>query len=296
MSSVLVALRRLAADRIPALGIALVVLVTATVFAVAPRILERVGDDAFQGVVRQASAFDGNLAIVEEQPIQPGTAADPLAEVDKEGDRLTAQVPRSIRDVIASRSTVVDSARWQLTSKTPDPTYVRFRIQPGAETRLQYVEGRAPTATTESIDLPPMPPVPGNAPQLKATVLEVAVSSSALEPAAARLGDTVIVKLDFRDPLVNGERNEFAAMKIVGVFTVDAPVDPFWYDDRGLERVAYRTIGGDSLFVDVTALIATDAYEPMIGIVRPDITPTRTTWRSFVDPARLRAADLDVLA
>src|SRR4051812_15083291 len=296
MSSVLVALRRLAADRIPALGIALVILVTATVFALAPRILERVGDNAFRGVVREASAFDRNITIIEEQPIQPGSAADPLSGVDEEGDRLDRELPASIDNLIASRSTVIDSARWKLVAETADPTYVRFRIQPGAEARLHYVEGRAPTATVGSIDVPPQPPVPGNAPQLKAKVLEVALSADSVKPTGASLGDTILVKLDFRDPLVNGERNEFAAMKIVGIFAVDASIDPFWYDDRSLERVSYRTIGGDSLFVDVTALIATDSYESMVGLVQGDITPTRTMWRSFVDPDRLRASDLDPLA
>ena len=42
MSSVLVALRRLRDDRAPAIGLALLVLVTATVFGVAPRLIDRV--------------------------------------------------------------------------------------------------------------------------------------------------------------------------------------------------------------------------------------------------------------
>ena len=54
MSSFLVALRRLRDDRAPAIGLGLLVLVTATVFGVAPRLIERVGDDALRGVVASA--------------------------------------------------------------------------------------------------------------------------------------------------------------------------------------------------------------------------------------------------
>jgi hypothetical protein len=76
MSSFLVTLRRLRDDRVPTFGIAFVVLVTATVFALAPRLLERVGDDAFRGVARQATAFNRNIALIEEQPGYEAYAID----------------------------------------------------------------------------------------------------------------------------------------------------------------------------------------------------------------------------
>lgn len=295
MSAFLVTLRRLRDDWVPTAGVALVVLVTATVFALTPRVVDRVADDAFRGVARQATAFNRNIALIEEQPIVPSSGTDPLDAVDREGDDLLARVPPTVAGVVSSRETVIDSQRWHVESTTPDPTFVRFRIQPGAETRLHYVAGRAPTAVMTTVDLPPPPqPVPGGA-QTRANVLEVAISADSVKPIGYGLGEMLLLKPDARDPLVAGNRDGVAALKIVGLFTVDDPGDPFWYDDHALEHVSYRLLGGDQLFVDVTALIPAASYLPMLQIVGGDITGARTTWRLFVDPDRLRSSTIGAL-
>ena len=108
MSSVFVALRRLRDDRAAAIGVALVVLVTATIFAAAPRVLERIGDAALQDTVRSAASFDRTIAVIEEQPIPPGDADHPLAQVDTEGDVLGRRFPASIQAIATERTTVVD--------------------------------------------------------------------------------------------------------------------------------------------------------------------------------------------
>jgi putative ABC transport system permease protein len=297
MSSVLVALRRLRDDRVAAVGVALVVLVTATTFALAPRLLTRLGDDALRDTVREAPAFGKTISVVEEQVTPPGPDDRPLELVDQEGDRLAARFPGMVDSILADRSTVIDSERLHLEADTPDPTFVRFRIQPGADTRIHWVSGRAPTATIATIDLPPAPPTPGETAQTTANVLEVGVAVDTTRPMAHGLGDTIILKPDPRDILVGpGGGHGLAAMRIVGLFTVDDPADPFWTDDHALERVAYRTGGGDSLFVDVTAFIVPEAY-PALGTLLPPESPmsVRTVWRWPVDPARLHAADLDTL-
>ena len=124
MTSVLVALRRLRDDRIPAIGLALLVLVTATVAGLAPRILERVGDDALQGVTAAADPVQRDITLFEEELI-PADAGDPLKLVQEEGDRLDEPIPGSIAGLVASRSTVVDSARFQVRAETNDPTMKR---------------------------------------------------------------------------------------------------------------------------------------------------------------------------
>lgn len=295
MSAFLVTLRRIREDRVPTLGVALVVLITATVFAVTPRLLDRVGDDAFRGVVRQATAFNRNIALIEEQVPPPRSTDAPLAEIDDEGERLVAKMPASVQSLIASRSTVIDSQRWSLRIDTPDPTFVRFRIQPGADTRLHYVAGRAPTPAVTTVALPPpAQPTPGGD-QQTAKILEVAIAEDAVRPIGHGLGETIMLRPDGRDPLVGSERSAIAGMKIVGLFKVDDPSDPFWYEDHGLEHVTYRSLGGDSLLVDVTALIPVESYVPMLQIVDADITAVRATWRSFIDPDRLRSGDIDGL-
>ncbi|HEV7811220.1 MAG TPA: FtsX-like permease family protein [Candidatus Limnocylindrales bacterium] len=295
MSAFLVTLRRIREDRVPTVGIAVVILITATVFAVTPRLLDRVADDAFRGVVRQATAFNRNVALIEEQVPPPRSADAPLAEVNDEGERLVAKMPASVQGLISARSTVIDSERWSLRIDTPDPTFVRFRIQPGAETRLHYVAGRPPTPAITTVALPPpAQPTPGGD-QQTAKILEVAIAADAARPIGHGLGETIMLRPDGRDALVGGERTSVAGMKVVGLFAVDDPSDPFWYEDHGLEHVTYRSLGGDSLLVDVTALIPVESYLPMLQIVDSDITAVRATWRSFIDPARLRTADLDPL-
>jgi putative ABC transport system permease protein len=294
MSSVLIALRRLRDDRAAAIAVALVVLVTATIFAAAPRLLDRIGDDALQDTIRGAASFDRTLAVIEEEPIPPGDAGDPLGEVDREGDRLGARFPASIQGIVDERTTVVDSMRFALKAKTPDPTFVRFRIQPGAETRVHWVAGRPPSPTTGTTDLPPAPPRPGETAQTSAVVVEVGIAADAVRPIGHGLGETIILQPDERDVLVGpGGGEGFAAMKIVGLFTVDDPTDPFWAADHGLEHVTYRSLGGDSLFVDVTALVPPEVY-PAYGTLMPRrLIGLRPTWRWFVDPTTLHASDLD---
>ena len=56
----------------PALGLGLLVFVTATVFGIAPRVLQHVGDDALRGVVANAGAISRNIALVDDGFIPPG--------------------------------------------------------------------------------------------------------------------------------------------------------------------------------------------------------------------------------
>src|SRR5215212_11435847 len=83
VSSVLVALRRLATDRAPAIGLGLLVLVTAFLVGVAPRLMDRVSDDALHGVVAEAPALGRNVALLEETGYQ-FTPGNPLAAVEAE--------------------------------------------------------------------------------------------------------------------------------------------------------------------------------------------------------------------
>jgi putative ABC transport system permease protein len=300
VSSVLVALRRLREDRLQAFGLGLLVFVTATVFGLAPRLLERVGDDSLRGVVGQAGAISRNIALVDDGFIPPGSGADPFVHFGEEGDIHEALIPASVRDLIASRSTVIDSARWRIQAPTTDPAFTRFRVQPGTETRIHYVQGRAPTGAIRTVDLPPdlsLPPpgLQGAPPQTTATVIEVALSSDAVRTLHHGLGETLFLTPDPRDPLSASPYRKAAAMEIVGVFDVDQPTDAFWYDDRSLEKAMFRSLGGDALVIDTIALLAPEAYEPALALFQPDPLPFRTTWRLFVAPDRLEASGLDPL-
>ncbi len=300
MSSILVALRRLRDDRAPAIGLGLLVLVTATVFGVAPRLIDRVGDDALHGVVAEATALTRNISLFEEQVFPPGGADAPLANIDDEGDRLDSRIPASVRSLVAERLTVVDSVRFAIEAKTPDPSFIRFRIQPGAETRIHFVKGAAPAATGETVDLPdelrrllPQEDPPSTDP-IPLAVIEAAMSTEAAGQIEKTVGDLLFLSFDDRDPLSARQRGVFAT-RISGLYEVDDPSDPFWYEDQSINHVGIRSIGGDSRFIDVGALIPAASYEALISGAKPFGTPIRETWRHFVDPERLAASGLDGL-
>jgi hypothetical protein len=269
VSSVLVALRRLRDDRAPALGLAVLVLVTATVFGIAPRLIDRVGDDALHGTVRQATAFQRNIALFEEDII-PADPTEPLKGVEAEGDRLARRIPPAVRDLIGTRVTVVDSIRFAIQAATPDPSYVRFRIQPGAEDRIRYVTGTAPTAASESVDLPDdlrtfLPRDDTTSPDepVKINVLQASISTDAAAAIVKRVGDLMFLTADPRDPL-SGRQPSVVAMRITGIYEVRDPADPFWYEDQSLNEVSVRSLGGDSKLLDIGAFLPPAAYDNLL--------------------------------
>ena len=299
MSSVLVALRRIRDDRAPAIGLALLVLATATVFGVAPRLIDRVGDDALHGVVTRATAFTRNIALIQQEPI-PAETGDPLKAVDERGDELDREIPASVRSLIANRATVIDSARLHIEGKTPDPSFFRFRIQPGAAERIRYVAGVAPTAVSNTIELPeelrhllPQEEPPSTAPVF-VKILETSISAEAAHQIDRTVGDLVFLSFDDRDPLA-GRTPGVVAARITGLFEVTDATDPFWYEDQSLNHVGIRSPGGDAKYIDVGALLPTDAYDNLLHSGQLFGVPIRITWRHLVDPARLASARTDAL-
>jgi putative ABC transport system permease protein len=299
MSSVLVALRRLREDRAPAIGLGLLILVTATVFGLAPRLIDRVGDDALHGVVAASTAFGRNIALLEEQVLLAGED-DPLANVNREGDALDARIPASIRALVSERQTVVDSARFEIQADTPDPSFIRFRIQPGAAERLHYVAGVPPVAKSEQVLMPeelrrflPQEEPPSTAP-VQVPVLETAISVEAAGQIDKTVGDLLFLSFDRRDPLAQ-QSPGVVATRITGLFEINDAADPFWYEDQSLNHVGIRSIGGDTRFIDVGGLLPAESYDALIRGGQFFGTPIRLTWRHFIDPERLSSARLGAL-
>jgi putative ABC transport system permease protein len=296
VSSVLVALRRLRDDRVPAVALGLLVLVTATVAGLTPRILDRIGDDALHEVVASADPIRRDVTLFEEL-VFPADPANPLAFVDQEGDRLDAPIPDSVSSLFASRSTVVDSARFQVRTPTNDPTFVRFRIQPGAETRIRYVAGGEPKPTTASVVLPeefrrftvfadqkPTQPI-------QVPIVPAAISSESAKTLGAGVGSSYVLSLDQRDSLV-GRAVGVVALRIDGIYDVADEGDAFWSNDQTINHVGIRTLGGDTRLLDIGALLPAAAYGPLVDVSIGFNVPIRYAWRHFVDPSRLTAASL----
>ncbi len=299
MSSVLVALRRLREDLVPALGLGILIFVTATLFGLAPRLADRVADDALHGVVAQTSALGRNISLIEEQGL-PATPGDPLKRVEEEGDRLDRQMPVAVQGLVRERQIVIDSVRFSVRAKTQDPTTIRFRIQPGAEARIQFVDGQGPVTALRFVDLPEdlrqfahEAGQPSTEP-LKVVLVQTAVAADGLRQSGLSVGDTVFATVDVRDPMA-GRALGVVAIQITGVLAATDPDDPFWYDDPALNHVTIRSTGGDSRFLDMAGYLPTASYDLLTQVSLGSGVPVRYTWRHYIDPARIAANQLDPL-
>ena len=293
MSSILVALRRLREDRVPAIGLGILILVTATLFGLAPRLIDKVADDALRGVIAETTALGRNIALIEEQGL-PADAADPLKRVEEEGDRLDRRMPAAVQALVGERRVVVDSVRFRVQAGTRDPTTVRFRIQPGAAERIRFVEGVAPETELRFIDLPEefrnlLPAQePPSTETIKVTLVQTALAADGLRQSGLAVGDTVFMTVDSSDPMA-GRAPGVVAIRITGVLEAVDPADPFWFDDPALNQVTIRSTGGDSRFLDLAGYLPIESYDLLTQVSLGSGVPARYTWRHYIDPDRVAA-------
>jgi putative ABC transport system permease protein len=285
MAWLIASLRRLRDERSSTVALSLLVFVTAFVFAVTPRVFERIADDAVQTQVREASSFDRDIQLLETGRID-GTQADPLGQVDDAGASLQARLPASVGSLIDDRSVVVDSIRWAVAKTTADPSFMRVRVQPDVDAHLSYADGRAPTGDVRQI----ANPLDSTGGSPKMPVFEIAMSRSSAKAIGASLGDIVPLTPDPTDDLIRGDTSDLVvAGRIVGVYDVPNATDAFWMGDTTLVAPSYRGTILNPL-VDVTAVLATDAYPKLLAETVAYGYPARYTWRYRVDPGRIQAA------
>ncbi len=286
--------RRLREAHLDALGVALLVLVTAFVFAAAPRLIDSLASQAVRDEVRAAPPVSANLEVTEVMRIAPGTGAG-LDRVQLHGDALGAQLPPAVQALIASRAYVVDTPRWLITSPLPEPGTLTMRFQEGAEDRVAFTAGRAPTGATHLL--------PGEEPSAGAgaatssgpiTVFEIAISEETAATLQVRIGELLSLSLDGTDGLVGaaGAGPQRCAAEIVGIFRPSNPADPAWYAENGLLRASTRVYGPSYAINDGRALMAPDAYRPLMELTAAARVPLRYQWRFFVDPERIDARGL----
>src|SRR5687768_4140514 len=127
-------LRRLRSDRGTALGLALLIGITAFVAAVAPRVLSTVADQALRGEMALAPVAERGLAFGQE-----GLLAAQLDTVDERGASLTGDLPPVVRDRLGPSNLLIESARWVATGPVDTSSTIRFRFQPGAADRVRYI-------------------------------------------------------------------------------------------------------------------------------------------------------------
>jgi putative ABC transport system permease protein len=300
VASVSLALRRFRDGRAAVAGLVLLVLVTAACAAAAPRVVDRFADDAVRGEMAQARPENRNIQLIQERIYDPAEGSDPLAGVLREGDSLAKRIPAGVRALVRDRSYVVEGLRWSVLNKTNDPGFVRMRIQENAGDHIRYVEGRAPTATTRTIEVEPQPGAepaePGDQdPVTDVAVIEVALSVESLRRIGLEVGDTWMLRPDSTDRLVGRAGvPQDGAVDVVGAFEPTDEGSEFWLDDTALIRPSFRR-SGDYDLVDMTALVAPEAYAAMLSATSINHFPFRYTWRFFIDRERLESEQVPQL-
>ena len=282
------ALRRLRDDRAATLGLAVLVLVTAFLAALAPRVIAGLADSAVRAEVASSAVQARNIALLQDRGILAGPAGDPLALVRDAGLDHEATFPAPVRALIASRSAVVESGRFRVNLPTTDPAFVRLRIQEGVDADVRYVEGRPPTgAVTTRDDVGPeqVDEVP---------VYEAGVSRATAERYGLTLGQTVPLTGDPGDPLIGRGAGElYAFATLTGIYEANDPDADTWLGDLTPVRPVIRALSAEVQLLDAALLLADDTIAPLNDHMEATGRVLRYTWRSFLDPARLSDRTLD---
>lgn len=294
MAWIRVALLRLRDERLSAIGLAGLVLVTAFVAAATPRLLDHVADDTLRATVAEAPAVRRNIQLVQEDHLESQDPADPFSAVTTRQKRLFEQIPPSIAALVSEQGWTANSGRWLLPQVPGDPATMRIQIEPGAMDRLRLVEGRWPTGTTTKVpdgtSTDAVPPT--------VTAFEVALSTDTAAGFHLKLGDVLTLVPDTTDELVGrfgGAGNLNIAVTLVGTYEVVDENDPWWLSDTSLARPSLRSTGGDAQIIDSTGLLSPDAYTAYMTESIRGAMFVRYTFREYVDPSRLQSSGVDRL-
>ena len=287
MRTIAFLLNRYRAEIVPMLVLALVVAVSAFLAAAGPRLFNRVADDGLRYDVGRAQSLERNIELGQIGNLSGGSGLQPVAD---RGPELEAELPASVRSLIVDRTYHAESASWSVFDPPREqPTWLRFRFPEGADERITYVDGRAPTGDTSTI--------PGRRGTLpgdpeEATLFEVALATEIAETLNVGVGDRMELSPDTEDALVGQFSSPVrAAVDVVGIYTVDDPADEFWMNDSSLELPTVIVVSPDLQLLYGTALLSADAYPALIG----NGLPARYAWRYFLDPDRFDAGTLDQL-
>jgi putative ABC transport system permease protein len=283
MTWLVASLRRLRDERIPIVGLTVLLLVTAFVAGLAPRAHDRAADEALQAEVAAAPAVARNLQLSEIRGYGAGRA-DPFATVEEVGAGLASRVPGALRAVLGEPISTVDTPRLTLGIPTADLTSLAFRVQPAADAHIRYVAGRPPGATTRIEPGDPAAEVPDR------PFFEMALSVDAARVLGVGVGDAIPLSPDPSDQLVGrGGPPLPLGADVVGLFEPLDADDPFWADDNVLLEPFVRQLGFEIRYYDATGLLAPAAYGALLGAAA-GVLPFRTSWRFQLDVTHLTAA------
>jgi putative ABC transport system permease protein len=209
--------RRARADLTSLVALGVLVLVTATLVAMVPRVLAGTADQAVRAAVDTAPR--------EQLEVTASTTND---EGVDQLDRVDRQIRRGLS--LQLQELVDGSGRGATTSLydtfdisgalTREKPFARLQLrhQPGALDEVRWVRGRAPRSPAASRS------TVGTAEGETVAMLEVALARSAARQLDLRAGQTVV--LEPLDPPAVGDGT--TAVRVVGLFEVRDPEDEAW--------------------------------------------------------------------
>jgi putative ABC transport system permease protein len=284
-------LRRIRPDAGMILLLFALVAATSFLFAAAPRLLNRAFDDALRHEMVAAPAVQRNLAFAMAGQISPGSDGG-VAAVRSYTDDLETQLPPTLRGLIAQRSLIVSSIRFNVRNPPVAETHLTLRYQDGLPAATHLVAGRWPSAATVLLprsDATDFGAPVSNNPAAPIT-LEAALSKAEATDTGIQLGDRMEVTVDGSDPMLRGGAPFDLVpldIQIVGFYQPNDPKAETWSGDADLIRTQ-QTGSPESPVYYLTAFVAPGTYPSLWN----SGMPFRYEWRLRIDPARVDAGKL----
>jgi putative ABC transport system permease protein len=264
---------------------------TSFVFAAAPRLFNRVSDDALRYAANVATPAQRDITLSLDSSLPAGEDGG-VGGVRAYAEELSSKFPASVDELIGDRLLRVTTVRFFVPEPKTYETHVSLRYQDGITDRTKLVEGRWPV--DRGVPLKRIPLGQVGDPDPEPVVLEMAISKATAFETGFKVGDRIGVTLDGSDPLV--VRAPFKIVptdfEIVGLFEATDPDDVYWKGDTNLLQVVQA--GSE----DTPVAYATGYIPPeMYATIWNSGLPFHYEWKYKVDPQRLRgdgAAQLQV--
>jgi putative ABC transport system permease protein len=285
LSAAALLLRRVRSEAAVLLLLFGIVACTSFLFAAAPRLLNRVSDDAVRYGVTTASPVDRNLRLDATGFISPGTEGG-VSGIREYAAEREAELPGSVEALVSDRFLGVTTVHLAVERSI---IFATLRYQERVTDDARLVAGRWP------VDLG-MPlkqvRIGDETDATPPTVFEAAVSSSIADAIGAHVGDRLPVALDVGDARI--PRTVFGIaptdVEIVGIYEALDPTAEEWAGSGLLEPTFIYGVEG-IVAIYATAYIPAEAYPSLEASQLPFIFD----WHYKIDPARVDGGQVEAL-
>jgi hypothetical protein len=280
-------LRRLRSEAGVILLIFILVAGTSFVFAAAPRLFNRVSDDALSYAVRVATPLQRTIAAALTGNLSAGDG-DGVDTIRERGERVAEQFTPAIDSLISERLLRFSTIRFLVRDPPSYDTRVSLRYQDGLTEATRLVSGRWPEdhgvrLQVEAVGGPPEEPDREPPPP---NVFEAALSASAAAEVGVELGDRLALAFDGSDQLIRGLPYTLppTQVEIVGLYEPLDATAPYWFADTALLQPEQHG-NEDAPLAYIWAYVPAAMYPNLAG----SELPFQYEWRFPTDPTRVNA-------